>query len=445
MALFGYYQGRDQVRPVKDANGVIQRTNTALEVSDGDAPAQKWLVDNRLPVLFKYGFAAGVNEMTMSKGLIVAVDPVRFQRDFESGKMHSVLTVANGGKNVKLNGTTWEALVTGVGSEDETYEALTDAEKDADLAKRAANKPAGVLFANVYKKVDDQLSGMAPTVITRKYIKLPLFAAKDKAMLNPWGSAYGSLRPGDFVKSDENGRFVKFDEETDLESQKLGQVLAIQKDLVPEGAAIWATWALEDRLNSDYFNPLERPQTDNTAYPGYPYDKSYGYNELNKQNPRFPDEYFVGAGIPGLTDGSHVAASVITDQVVDVIPAQLDEYSQSRYCRTLERGTQIEAIQVAVQATVSGTVRKSAYVSVAANAVVKINVGAGDVEIGKIEYADNLAGLFVIKITQPAVLKTVGLTEVKVLAAYSKKGLAGVPTMLDWDGVVGEVRVLLQK
>lgn len=442
MALFGYYQGRDQVRPVKDVNGVVQRTNSALEVSDGDTPSQKWVVDNRLPVLFTYGFAAGINEMVMSKGLIVAVDPVRYQNDFETQKPHSVLTIANGGHNVKLEGTKWVALE---GAEDTAYEALSDAQKDADLTKRVANRPAGVLFANVYKKVDDQLNGMTPTVMTRKYIKLPLFAAKEKAMLNPWGSAYGQLRPGDFVKSDENGRFVQWIEGVDLESQRLGQVLAIAKDLVPEGAAIWATWALSDRNKSDYFNPLERPEPNNTEYPGYPYDKSYGYNELNKTNPRFPDQYFVGAGIPGLTDGGHVAASFITDQVVDEIPVGLDSYDQARYCRTLDRGTPVEGIQVAVKATVNGVEHKSAYVSVAANATVSINVGAGNVPFGKVEFADNLAGLFIIKITDAAPLKTAGLSNVQVLAQYSKKGLAGVPTMLDWDGVVGEVRVLLQK
>lgn len=448
MALFGNYQGRDTIRPVKDANGVLQRTNSALEISDGDTPAQKWLVDNRLPVTFTYGFAYGVNQMVMSKGLVVAVDPIRFQKDFETGKLHSVLTIANGGKDVKLDvdGKTWVALA---GAEETAYAALTDDQKDADLAKRPANNPIGVLFGNVYKKVDDALNGMAPTVITEKYIKLPLFADATHALQNPWGSAYGAIKPGEFVKSDENGRFVKWVEGTDLLSQRVGQVLAIQKDLVPEGAAQWASWALQDKLNSDYFNPYEWPAANNDkGYPGYPFDKAFGYNELDKKNPRLPIELDIKRGIPGLTDGANVAKTVITDQVVDEIPVGLSSYPNPRYCRTLDRGTPVSGIQIAIRATVSGTAHTSAYVpveSATAKDAVKINVGATDVALGHLDYVDALAGLLILVIDEAAVMATAGLTKVEVLVQYTKAGLAGVPTMLDWDGVVGEIRVLVDK
>lgn len=450
MALFGNYQGKDAVRPVQDANGVFQRTNTSLEVSDGIAPAQKWLVDNRLPVSFVYGFAAGVNQMVLGKGLVVSVDPLKYQKDFETQKMHSVLTVANGGKDVVLDGTgkTW---VEG------TY-------VEGNLS-RPANKPIGVLFSNIMKKVDDQFNGMAPTVITEKYIKLPLFSDAAHALLNPWGSAYGTILPGDSVKSDLNGRFVKWTPETitveqttgavtvtgDSVEQKVGQVLAIAKDLVPEGAAVWATWALGDRENSDYFNPMEGVEANNLGYPGYPYDKSHGYNELNKTNPRMPAEFDIARGIPGLTDGSRVASQVVADQVIDLIPLKLATYTQARYCRTLENGTQIGGIKFTVKTTLAnGQVKLGTAMAIdgaTATGSLKIDIGAGEVAFAHIDYSDALAGLGVVVIDNAAPLANATnlIAKVEIVASYNKKGLAGVPTMLDWDGVLGEIRILIDK
>lgn len=448
MALFVDLKGKTNVNPVVDpVTGNIQRTNTALEVSDGDVPAEKWLVDNRLPVLFKYGFAYGINEMVISKGLIVAVDPIRFQKDFETGKMHSVLTIANGGQNVKLaaDGIHWEALT---GKEATDYANLSETEKNALADKRPANIPIGVSYANVYKKYDDQFNGMAPSVITRKYIKLPLFSNKTKAYANPWGSAYGDIKPGDYVKSDENGRFVKWVEGVDKLEQRVGQVLSVRKDLVPEGAAVWATWALEDRMNSDYFNPEEK-QTSTGEYPGYPYDKAYGYNDLTRMNPRTPVEYDLNKGIPGLTDGRNAVAETVANQVIEELPVGTFTSMQNRYMRTLD--INVEGLQIAVKATYKdGTVVVTNYASVdtltAANAVkIKAKNGQDLLDLGHIEFADAKAGLVVLAIDKPATLGTTDLVKVEVLAKYVKRGKAGVPTMLDWDGCIGEVRVLLQK
>ena len=445
MALYDNYQGQDQVRPVQDANGVFQRTNTSLEVSDGQTPAQKWLVDNRLPVSFVYGFAAGVNQMVLGKGLVVAVDPLRYQKDFETQKMHSVLTVANGGVNAVFNTTTkvWEALTAGA---ETTYNAKDDAGKIADTATRVSNKPIGVLFSNIMKKIDDQFNGMTPTVITSKYIKLPLFSDGSHALLNPWGSAYGAIKPGDAVKSDINGRFVKWIEGTDKIEQQVGQVLAIAKDLVPEGAAVWATWALGDRENSDYFNPTEKVPTSNTQYPGYPYDKSNGYNELNKANPRLPLDLDIKRGIPGLTDGGRVASTVVSNQLMDEVPLGLASYTQPRYCRTLENGSTITNLTFAVKTTlIDGvTTHVGAPVALAAGAVLMLDDGTAQTQLAHIDFADPLSGLGVVVIDNGALLDKTKIKSVEIVASYKKAGLAGVPTMLDWDGVVGEIRILIK-
>jgi hypothetical protein len=368
----------------------------------------------------------------MSKGLIVAADPERFQKDFETGKMHSVVTIANGGADVVLDA-------------DKIHWKAKTAETEGI---RKANTPIGVVNANVMKKVDDQLSGMAPTVVTRKYIKLPLFDNSTHAYANPWGSAYGTLAPGDYVKSDLNGRFVKFVEGTDKESQKVGQVLAIQNYLVPEGAAVWASWALEDKLNTEYYNPDETVPTSTGEYPGYPYDKGYGYNELKNPSPRLPLQYELGKGIPGLTDGANVASTTISDQVVDEVPVGTFETMQNRYMRL--KDVNVESLQVAVKASFGATVQTSDYADVAdlvaENALkMKDEAGTGTIDLGHLDFADAKAGLLVLAVDTAASLATANLTKVEILVKYVKRGLAGVPTMLDWDGCTGEVRVLLQK
>lgn len=453
MALWNVppFVSRDKVRPITDpVTGTVQRTNSALEVSDGDAPAQKWLLDDRLPVQFTYGYAYGINELVMPKGVIVSVDPLRFQKDFETGKTHSVLTVANGGADVKLDADNkhWVALA---GAEATAYTALTEDQKNADLSKRSANNPIGVNFSNVMKKVEDRFNGMAPTVMTEKYIKLPLFADKAHAYANPWGSCYGAVKPGDYVKSDENGRFVKWVEGTDKYSQLVGQVLAVQKDLVPEGAAIWATWALEDRLNSDYFNPSEAGQiASKGTYPGFPYEKSYGYNELTNANPRLNAEYQFDKGIPGLTDGAHVAATTKTDIVVDTVPKQAATVTTmaNRYTHTLD--VNVSNLQVALRATYGSTVKTSAYTDIgsltAANALkIKNEAGDADINLGHVDFYDVATGLIAFAIDTPVTMSTANLDKVEMLVKYDVKGLAGVPTMLDWDGCLGEIRILVQK
>lgn len=133
------------------------------------------------------------------------------------------------------------------------------------------NQPIGMIIRNEYTRDDDAFNGMAPGAVnTDCMVELPWFAYKDKAEGNPWGSAYGGLFPGALVKSDENGRVVvsplSYETEVatmsiaeyELERQQvIGQVYAVSTELLPEGAAKWATWALSDRLNFQDFNPDE--------------------------------------------------------------------------------------------------------------------------------------------------------------------------------------------
>ena len=95
--LPGYRDGADR----------INRTNTKINVNDHDVPNIKYLLDDRLPVLFKYGYAFGYNQIVVPKGRIMAVDPNTSQLDFDTQKYYNVITLANGGKNVVLDGKQW--------------------------------------------------------------------------------------------------------------------------------------------------------------------------------------------------------------------------------------------------------------------------------------------------------------------------------------------------
>ena len=289
----------------------VNRTNSAMHVSDHDVPNIKFLFDTRLPVLFKYGFAFGFNQIVVPKGRIVATDPNMDLVDFETNKQFSVMTLANGGVPVRVRKTGDNYITTSkntaivstaaqgkellnigkewtpIAGQDKTYTenvmrpfATTDNavstpdaqlkaanlsvspktgkivdSTGAEVAVRSGNIPTGIIERNEYTRNDDAYNGIAPgNIRTDALIEMPWFAYKDKAEGNPWGSAYGNLFPGALLRSDENGRFtlsaLSFPElvakmsiaEYELERQQvIGSVYAVNHELVPEGAAEWAT------------------------------------------------------------------------------------------------------------------------------------------------------------------------------------------------------------
>ena len=244
-----------------ETEGRINRTANRMNVSAHDTPNVKFEFDYRLPVLFRYGWAVGFNQIVIPKGRIVAADPHMDLVDFESRKQFNTLTLANGGVPVRLRkatdvyptftgaltdivkpssqgqpmqnvGKEWTPLV------DDTYEkdayrpfaggTKTSAEmlseagytvnaetgriqKDGVDANdvRPGNLPLGMLERNEYTRDDDAFNGIMPgPILTDAIVEYPWFAYKDKAEENPWGSAYGALFIGAQVKSDENGRIT---------------------------------------------------------------------------------------------------------------------------------------------------------------------------------------------------------------------------------------------
>ncbi len=551
------YNGQEKLQPgarggvfnadypgYRDGADRINRTNNTLNVSMHDVPNVKYAFDDRLPVLFKFGFALGYNQVCVPKGRIVAVDPHMDLVDYDMRSHNNTLTIANGGVPVKVRATgdkykaTANSLLTAgkentqvplVGKEWAPLRGMTDAydatcfrpfagtvnigtvetpdnvvatpvnqltakgyEVDTTTGRikvkngavatdvRPGNIPIGIIQRNEYTRDEDALNGIMPgPILTDALVELPWFDTKDKAEGNPWGSAYGAITPGTLVKSDENGRFTisplsipavlaamsTFEYEMERQ-QVLGQVYGISRSLLPEAAAKWATWALEDRLNSEEFYPAvykqngrrgedavaNSPYGSDHAYPGYPFDKAYTENDLHmlgstgrlgNYDARMNPEYVVdGLGIPALTDGKNAVVNTIAAYKVGEIHKRGDAniaYVQL-YFRALDTNIEPGSLQIAIGGATMATPVVGGKLAI-----------AGTGSLVTVEYVNEKQGMFVLKIeaAEAAAADTAldaltgDVAEVKV--AYQTRGLAGVPTFLDWDGCVGSVRVLLTK
>ena len=450
----------------------INRTNNHLEMNDHDVLNIKFGVDPRLPVLFRYGWAYGFNQIIIPKGRIVAADPHLMVLDTDTQHFHNALTMANGGVDVELDGKVWIETEDAPKVNEQTgnFEVAGN-----DKVYRPANKPLGIMERNEYTRDSDAFNGMMPGPIrTDALVELPWFLLQEKAEENPWGAAYGAMKPGMLVKADCNGRvcvsplsdpaqvagmdMATYEKER---QQVLGEVYSTDQSLLPEGAARYAQWALEDRLNFNDINPYTWPNSnrrnedvvDNVptmyqsdfGYPGYPYDKNYMSNDLHMlastregmYDPRFDERHRLDRGIPGLTDGGNVIKKAYgSDQgAADVEMAGAPQL-------VISHVREIEEVDKAIEIMLRLPDTNLIDAKFALDEAPAVNIVQG-AKMGnfEVQYVDLHKGLFSIKQVKAA-------AEVKELAVkveYVKAGEAGVPTNLDWDGCVGVVRILLQK
>lgn len=535
----------------------INRTNMKLAVSEHDVPNIKWEMDRRLPVLFRYGWAHGYNQIVMPKGRFVAVDSSLNILDFDTHKAYNALTLANGGADVKLRdtayinvqdkvtapvgiGTQWAPLKENaytltsknevilrpfapgastkgaIAGDCEAGEVTVGKGKKATRADvsdvvavdprtglvtingvatndvRLANTPIGILERSEYSRDNDAYNGMQPgAVLTDKLVELPMFLIKEKAEMNPWGSAYGTMLPGDLVKSDENGRAVVSPlsrpelvvtmtaGEIELERQQvIGQVYAVSRDLVPAGAAKYAQWALSDRLNFDEFNPdiwrmngrdgednidkspykvngggfvnssTDMTGRDFTEEPGYPFDRTMSEHDMHmlastarESSNRFGLEHMLEQGIPGLTDGYNVASRELGPETVGTFGQAIaaEDYRPMMF-KTAD--VTLESMKISV-----GTIANT-FVDINTSEVGQLIAFDGIANAIKIEYVDFKQGIITVSVVEDqaaAVHAALEGKKAKVVVKYNKRGLTGVPTNLDWDGCAGVVTILLQK
>lgn len=408
MALFTGISG-----PLQDTVDQKNRTNTKLQAGTHDSPGEKFVIDPRLPRLFRYHFG-GDGWVKIPKGRIVAPaadggpnDDGRFvDQDAGAGFKYPAITLANGGVDVQ------EYDISG------------------DLYTRGKNIPIGVAHANLYEEFIDGFNGMQPTIENEIYIEIPYVPNKADAEEMQWGALYDAdtsrpIKAGDFVMSDENGLFVKadfqlikekvaaatsFDEAkayladlARLQEQVVGQVWSVENELAGQGWLKWVGWSKEQTADD---NSPSGARTSDIAtqdgFPGYPYEKTYA-NWDTKNNAYYPQ------GIPGLTNGSNIVSKYENEKIGTVNPG----LSARRYDLYIER---LPVVDGSLELKVDG-------------------------KIVKPDYFDARSGRITVTIDS-----TANTTPVDVTASYNATGQTpGVPTNLDFKGSVGAIRILLQK
>jgi hypothetical protein len=310
-------------------------------------------------------------------------------------------------------------------------------------------------------------------VRTDALIELPWFLLQEKAEGNPWGSVYGEIKPGMLVKSDLNGRVcisplsdpekveaMSMAEYEKERQQVIGEVYSTDKSLLPEGAAKYAQWALDDRLNFEDINPfvwpnqnrrgedfVEHPPTmyqSDFRYPGYPYDRTMISNDLHmlassrvgSYDPRFDEKHRLDRGIPGLTDGGNVITRAFGSD-----RGEHDLLLEGKQHLTISHVNKLAKAEEGIEIMMRLPDVDLVDAKVAIGDVDAVNIVSGAMINGfEVIYADLHKGLFSIRQREDGVKQ-----ELAVKVSYTKKGMAGVPTNLDWDGCVGVVRILLQK
>jgi hypothetical protein len=264
MALF---EAKAKIRPGS-------QSNTKLTVSGHESPAESWVTDQNLPILFNYTYGGWAQkEVVIAKGVMVAVGPQII--DDEKGKLANTITIANG-----------------------------------------TNPVVGMAPYNITKHYPGFLTGNRPTIITEDYVELPWFPNPSDAEAVYWGLATGaSLQAGDLLKPDVNGKLVKWVEGTDSIKQISAQILAFELDQEPFGWLRWALWD-ESALNED-----RGPQSKSTFQlppdSGFPFDPNFrdGLAGNGQNGEANPQSYWTPwtvdpTGIPGVLDGSQRALNV---------------------------------------------------------------------------------------------------------------------------------------
>lgn len=187
------------------------RTHTSLVVSEGNAPAEKYIPSATEAVKFLYTWGPEGNQnVVIPKGKAVAIAGMEW--DIETEHYIPALSVANG--------------------------ALTE------VGGTIIAPTIGVNHHNVYERIRDRFSGNQPTVITREYIELPMFPSKAYANAIKFGAAwvevggtptaldYANAIVGKKIAVDEYGNFtVASATYTDV----IGTCYGVETDVPPAG------------------------------------------------------------------------------------------------------------------------------------------------------------------------------------------------------------------
>jgi len=409
------------------------RTNTQLVVSEGNAPAEKYLASEAENENIKFYYEFGPennNAVVIPKGKILAFAGVEY--DVESEKHVPRVKICNGNTDV----------------------------------------PMGVNHHNVYQRRRDRFSGSSVTVITREYIRIPLFSGDDAEAANAaakaiqFGAAWAtSSDPNDlygkYVKADENGNFMIADPTTDRYDKIVGQIYGIETDIPPAG---FLQYFME--FSDEQWEQFVKT-TQIVPSPGRTKDKA---NTLDIDTFPVGTGYFkttrdyaealknFRAGIPFLTDGYFKArtektyATLADAGILDVRTMGHVELTQDKKVKVNDHIGAALFVRLrdklckdalpkfdVSRGVIPEVVNYPEYGNVPPqNIVVKV---AGEVVSAAnlhVDYENNLVVIYFTKAIKNPV-------DVSITAVVLENQIPGIPTGWDYKNNIGEVRILLMK
>lgn len=386
--------------PQENLNGFSGKTHTNLVVSEGNAPAEQFIVSKTnasAPFIYEYG-PEGNQTVLIAKGKIV--EAVGEEMNREKGFMETAIRVAG---------------------------------EDSENA-------IGVNHHNVYDQRRGAMEGNRPTVITRSYIEVPLFehASADTAATTAaamhFGAAYGvakELKSGDFVVAGKDGNFKKFDKATHAFHQVVGQVLNVNRQLPPAGLLAYYT-GLKNAQMEDYVKAISAVPA--TTGGEFPYGAPYTVGAWRKD---FVKALGGGAktGIPFLTDGYYSAKETLTAKLneADKVEAAVGSKGVQVADATVTVAEDVVDASVFVKMKHKIDPRPETEIKVTYTASAEtVTVPARDIHVDK---ANNT---IVIYLDGGVVATDLTITVDSVV-----NPTAGIPTEWDYKGSVGAARILL--
>lgn len=394
------------------------KTHNNLVVSEGVAPAEKWIVSKNnafKPFIYEFG-PEGNQTVVLPKGKIVELGEAEY--DHQTGREVSTIK----------------------------------------MAEEGSKKAVGVLHHNVYETRRGRFSGNDqpnPVVLTRQYIEVPLFehetlaTAEEAAKVMQFGAAYGDsatkIQPGDFVKVGKNGNFVKLDTTAntgDSPFQIVGQVLAVERELPPAGFLQYYMGGevpeMEAFMKAQGYAPSPGSNgTDAGAFPmGSPYSPGSWKADFAKKLGLDIDK-----GIPFLTDGYFSAKESVTGVLInDIYDAK---ENNDGHIESVRVAGDIEIENVGGTITVGEDSNNNALFiklrhPLDKNGAVTVKLAgvALDAKDVHVDYSQNVVVAYLDKGETGAVTLDADLIV---------DPIAGIPTEWDHAGSVGAVRILLQR
>lgn len=402
------------------------RTHTSLVVSEGNAPAERYIPSASETVKFQYEFGPEGNQnVVIPKGKAVAIAGVEW--DYETERYVPAIKIADG--------TTDDII--------------------------------GINHHNVYERRRDRFSGNQPTIITREYIELPLFPSKSVANAIKFGAAWvelsGSPTSVDYANAiigkkiavDEYGNLTVADGTT--YTNVIGQCLGVETDLPPHG---FLQFFLD--MNDTQFAEFMK-QMSYAPSPGrtkdaewndvgtYPLGTSYLKDKKDLiRNFR--------SGIPFLTDG-YFRARTNKTYTLDTTGVALKYSGHVTVTEGYNDGTNtftaVSCSDVIGAALFIKLPDKLAFDALKTGAEagpefggtnpsdVKVYIGDYDSEVQvspaniHVDYTNNM---IVVYLTTP-----ITNANVKIEATVLENQIPGIPTGWDFNQSLGAVRILLQK